>query len=186
MSGNDHVHRRDLFKIVGATLAAEALDAQHLHEQQIGLEGAPKDYHPRFFSNAEYGAVNELCSLLLPADNDSPGAAEAGVPWFLDTSLLYSDATRQKTWHDSLSAIDHLAQSRFGKKFLNCTPEQRTTIMSVLAENEVCTSSPAGEIFFRFQADRDSGVLPFKSRNGSILSLPRQHGTVQLRRLPPW
>lgn len=134
------MHRRDVFRILGVTLAAEAL-----------LNSAPSIYAPRFLSQAEYQIVEELCALLLPADEDSPGAREAGVAWFIDTVLLYADSERQQNWRESLAAVDKLAHSRFGSGFMECTPEQRNSIMSVLAENEGDPRSPLEHFFAEFK-----------------------------------
>jgi hypothetical protein len=146
----DHLHRRDIFRILGATLAVEALEAQHQH-QPAPLKGAPKDYHPRFFSQAEYRLVDELCELLIPADDRSPGAREAGVAWFIDTVLLYSDPARQQTWRQSVAAIDQLAQTGFGERFLNCRPEKQITIMEVLVQNEGDPQTPLEQFFAEFK-----------------------------------
>ena len=146
----NHLHRRDIFRILGATLAVEVLEAQHQH-QTAPLKGAPKDYHPRFFSQAEYQVVDELCELLIPADDHSPGAREAGVAWFIDTVLLYADPSRQQTWRQSLAAIDQLAQTRFKTKFLDCQPEQQVTTMEVLAGNEGDPQTPLEQFFAEFK-----------------------------------
>jgi Gluconate 2-dehydrogenase subunit 3 len=136
----DRLHRRDVFRILGVTLTAEAL-----------LKSAPKVYAPRFLSQADYQTVDELCALLLPADEDSPGAAEAGVAWFIDTMLLYADSARQQNWRESLASIEQLAHTRFGSGFLKCTPDQRNSIMSVLAENEGDPQSPLEHFFAEFK-----------------------------------
>ena len=145
----DHLHRRDIFRIIGGTLAAEALDAQHQHPA-VSSPGAPKDYRPRFFSETEYQAVSELCELLIPAD-DSPGARDAGVPWYIDTVLLYSDASRQTNWRHNLKAIDQAAQTQFGNTFVSCPPEQRVKIMEMLAKNEGDPQTPLEQFFADFK-----------------------------------
>jgi gluconate 2-dehydrogenase gamma chain len=146
----DHLDRRDLFRIIGAALAAEALDAQHQH-QTIPGKGVPKNYQPRFFLQAEYQTIDQLSELLIPADDHSPGAREAGVAWFIDTVLLYADPSRQQTWRQSLAAIDQLTQSRFKAKFLDCQPEQQVTTMEVLAGNEGDPQTPLEHFFAEFK-----------------------------------
>ena len=136
----DQLPRREIFRILGGGLAAEVL-----------LKGAPKSYTPRFLSPSEYQIVDILCALLLPADEDSPGASEAGVPWFLDTILLYATQDQQQTWRNGIASIDQLARNRFGKAVVQCTNEQRTAIMSVLTENEGHPQTPPQHFFAEFK-----------------------------------
>jgi hypothetical protein len=146
----DQLHRRDVFRILGVTIAAETLGAQHVHEmneaQTVGY-----DYRPRFFSALEYQIVDELSELLIPSDADSPGAREAKVTWFVDTSLLYADPSRQQRWRKGIAAVDELAQSRFGKPFMGCTPAQRNDVMAIWAQNEEAAETPLDRFFAEFK-----------------------------------
>ena len=128
----DRSHRCDVFRLVGVTLSAEAL-----------LRGGwPAAYTSRFFSPAEYPTVTELCSLLLPADEVSPGAKEAGVPWFLDTVLYYADAGRQQVWRKGLATVHAAIPSS----------EQLTVVLSAMAENEGDPQTPLQYFFAELNA----------------------------------
>jgi Gluconate 2-dehydrogenase subunit 3 len=147
----DQLHRRDVFRILGVTIAAETLDAQHLHDGKEAKTSG-KAYKPRFFSTLEYQIVDELAELLIPADNDSPGARQARVAWFIDTVLLYSDPSRQGNWRKGIAAINEQAQSRFGKGVQNCTLAQCTDIMEALAQNEGTPQTPLDHFFAEFKS----------------------------------
>jgi hypothetical protein len=146
----DQLHRRDVFRVLGVTIAAERLGAQHVHETN---EAQPTgyDYGPRFFSTLEYRIVDELSELLIPSDADSPGARAAKVAWFIDTSLLHSDRSRQQNWRKAIAAIDKLVQSRFGKPFMDCTPAQRNNFMEMWAHNEEAPTTPLDRFFAEFK-----------------------------------
>lgn len=145
----DQLHRRDIFRILGAALATEGLEAQHHTETRAS--GAPKNYRPRFLSDAEYQIVTELCELLIPADEESPGAREAGVPWYVDTLLLYSDAGLQQRWKQGLAAVDQLSVDKCGKGFLAGSPQQRLAVMEVLAAHEGKPQSSIEHFFAEFK-----------------------------------
>lgn len=66
-------------------------------------------YRPLFFSDQQYGLVSRIAEMIVPAD-DSPGAAEGGVPEFIDfmvatecqslsggTIVLHKKPLRQET-----------------------------------------------------------------------------------------
>ena len=176
----DHWRRRDIFRILGAALASEALDAQHQHHIGPG-KGAPKEYQPRFFSQAEYQAVEVLSELLIPADDHSPGARAAGVAWFIDTVLLYSDSTRQQTWRRGVAAINQLAQMRFGGNLLNCQPGQQIAIMEALAENEGDPQTPLEHFFAEF---KPTVVEAFSLSEVGMQEYFHYHGNMELADFP--
>jgi hypothetical protein len=86
------VERRELLAILGAAAVAAPT--------RIDIAR----YKPRFFTAEEYELVDRLTDLLIPADG-TPGARDAGVKYFLDTVLLYSDETTRRTWREGLSAM---------------------------------------------------------------------------------
>ena len=74
--------RRELFKILGAGLAANRLAAQH-HDPDSSEPVDIASYQPRFLSPIQYQTVDRLCELLIPADEMGPGAHQAGVPFYI-------------------------------------------------------------------------------------------------------
>jgi hypothetical protein len=146
----DQVHRRDVFRILGITIAAETLSAQHVREMKEA-QSVGSDYKPRFFSTLEYRIVDEISELLIPSDADSPGARDAKVAWFIDTSLLYSDLSRQQNWRKGIAAVDELVQSRFGKPFMDCTAAQRNDFMTMWAQNEEAAETALDRFFAEFK-----------------------------------
>jgi hypothetical protein len=87
--------RRDLFKILAVAGACRS-----------GEAAVGDNYNPRFFTPAEYDAVDMLTDLLIPADDEGPGAREAGVARYIDTVLLYADEKTKARWKVSLASIE--------------------------------------------------------------------------------
>jgi gluconate 2-dehydrogenase gamma chain len=92
------ISRRDLIKFLGAGVAAssmspaaEAEGAEHAHAPVEPEKAARSGYQPKFFSAHQYKTLQALCDAILPKDNQSGGAVEAGAPEFLD--LLTSENT---------------------------------------------------------------------------------------------
>jgi gluconate 2-dehydrogenase gamma chain len=91
------VSRRDLFHIIGsapvlAAVSAGALGAQtheghtHLASQAAAAKGP---YRRQTFDDQQWRAVRVLCDLIIPADERSGSASQAGVPEFLDDWLAF-------------------------------------------------------------------------------------------------
>ena len=60
----------------------------------------------KFFSKAEYAALEGLAATILPSVGGKPGALEAGVPAFLDFLISQSPAARQKLYRDGLARLN--------------------------------------------------------------------------------
>jgi hypothetical protein len=124
--------RRTLFPILGAGIAA-----------------AQSSYTPRFFGAEQYRTLLALADTLLPDDGDVPGALQARVPWFLDTTLHYTESGARQVWMDGLRTLDEEARRDHGKPFAELRSEQRIGLLERLSANETKPQS-AGERFFVF------------------------------------
>lgn len=85
-----------------APLSAALLAAQH-HLAQIPSPQTPRRLS--FFTPEEYKLVERLAELILPADEHSPGATEAGVAAYIDLVLSYSPPARRKGFREGLAAL---------------------------------------------------------------------------------
>jgi len=134
------MERRELFKILAATAAGSQALAQHQHGT-----AAPDlaSYKPRFFSASEYETLDHLCEVIIPADDQSPGARQAQVRFSIDVMVHLSDAQSQQRWRAGLKAVEEAAQSSFGKPFAECGARQQDSIVARMAQNE---SAPRNEL----------------------------------------
>ena len=129
------VDRRELFKILGAGLAANRLAAQH-HDPRSSPPADVASYPPRFLSPVQYQTVDRFCELLIPADEMGPGAHQAGVPFYIDSILHYASSVEQQAWRRGLNGVEHEASVGFGHIFLECTVVQQKQLFAAMAANE--------------------------------------------------
>src|SRR5947209_9069649 len=112
---------------------AEANQAQRRAQQaktEAEKQGAP--YQPKFFTPHEYATVGVLVDLIIPKDERSGSATDAGVPAFMDF-MMVDQSRRQVAMRGGLALIDRLAQDRFGKRFLTCTDGERRQLLDEIA-----------------------------------------------------
>ena len=161
----DTINRRALLKILSAAPVAasfaltdaEAQQAHHLAEaarQTAARTGAA--YTPKFFTPAEFRTVRVLSDLIIPADERSVGAVDAGVPEFMDFTMVDQPA-RQVAMRGGLAWLDLECQRRVDKTFVGATDADRH---AVLARHRDLWRAHA-------RSDPRPGVLP---------QLPRSHG----------
>src|SRR5436190_53133 len=135
------ISRRAALQLVGAAPAAAALvwtpaeAAQaHTHAQQARAAAAKqsKPYKPKFFTAHEYAMVAVLVDLIIPKDERSGGATDAGVPEFMDFMLI-DQPRRQVAMRGGLALIDRMCEELFAKRFVACSDEQRRHILDQIA-----------------------------------------------------
>src|SRR5262249_43734915 len=143
------MERRELFKILTSGLAVQPyLSAQHRHTVDSPPPLSLRSYQPRFFSGTEYEVIDRLCEIIIPSDDQSPGAHQSGVPYYIDTILLYSDKrSLQLLWRSGLEAVQEASIAQFGQRFLECSARQQEQIVALMAAHEDMPSNEL-ETFF--------------------------------------
>lgn len=134
------VSRRDVLRslVVGATagsvltmIPAQAAEFAHALVQKEKAAAAGK-YAPKFFSPHQYETLVSLCDTIIPKDERSGGAVEAGAPEFID--LITSENVEFQTqFGGGLMWLDNHCTDEFGKVYMECTPEQRKTTLDLIA-----------------------------------------------------
>jgi hypothetical protein len=141
------IDRRAALKLIGTAPmalgftfeAAEAAEAAaHAHKAvKAAAKGQP--YVPKFFKPEEWRMVRVLVDMIIPKDERSGSATDAGVPEFMDH--IMNDPTdtdilrerRQTAMRGGLAWINSLANRRFGKSFVDCTDAERAQILDAVA-----------------------------------------------------
>jgi gluconate 2-dehydrogenase gamma chain len=155
--GTNSVSRRDILRTlaVGAVggsvlqvIPAEA--AEYVHQVVRGEKAGAGKYVPKYFPARQYATLTALCDAILPKDERSGGAVEAGAPEFVD--LLTSENEKfQLRLGGGLMWLDGFCADRYGSAFLACTPEQRTEVLDAIAFRKNARKDPAlsqGVAFF--------------------------------------
>jgi hypothetical protein len=137
---NNGVSRRDVLRslAVGATagsvltmIPAQAAEFAHSLVQKEKATAAGK-YAPKFFTPHQYETLLSLCDTIIPKDDRSGGAIEAGAPEFID--LITSENVEYQTqFGGGLMWLDNHCVDEFGKVYMECTPEQRKTTLDLIA-----------------------------------------------------
>ena len=157
---NQSISRRDVLRTLAAGAAGSVLRvipaeaAEYVH-QMVRKEKAASptgSYTPKYFSAPQYAALVVLCDMILPKDEKSGGAVEAGAPEFVD--LLTSENEKyQLRLGGGLFWLDAYATDHYGKVFLECTPEQRKEVLDLIAFRKNAKQDPSlsqGVSFFSF------------------------------------
>jgi gluconate 2-dehydrogenase gamma chain len=150
------VSRRDALKTLAAGLGAVAVvplmpaEAAESVRQAIAARkaGAPL----AFFTPAQHRTVDVLAEQIIPADDRSPGAHDAGVADYLDYVLSRSPAGAQQVWTDGLAALDQASRAQAGRPFASATPAQQVAVLTEAAKNEFSPSTPLEHFFTEAKA----------------------------------
>jgi gluconate 2-dehydrogenase gamma chain len=158
------VTRRDILKTlamgaVGGSvlqvIPAKAAEFVHQAVRKEKAASAAGKYTPKYFSSHQYEMLNWLCDAIIPKDDHSSGAVEAGAPEFID--LLTSENEKfQLKLGGGLVWLDSFCADRYGKPFMECTPEQRTEVLDLIAYRKNAKNDPSlrqGIVFFAFLRD---------------------------------
>jgi gluconate 2-dehydrogenase gamma chain len=155
------VTRRDILKTLavgavgGSVLQVIPAKAAEFVHQAIHKEKAASPagkYTPKYFSAHQYEMLNWLCDAIIPKDDHSGGAVEAGAPEFID--LLTSENEKyQLRLGGGLVWLDSFCADRYSKSFMECAPEQRTEVLDLIAYRKNATKDASlrqGVAFFAF------------------------------------
>lgn len=89
-------------------------------------------FQARFFTGHELDTVRVLVDLVIPRDERSGSATEAGVPEFMDFMLNEREDGRLPM-RGGLAWLDRESRKRFNKTFTECVEQERRTILDDIA-----------------------------------------------------
>jgi gluconate 2-dehydrogenase gamma chain len=133
--------RRRVLQILGATPAVAALAFTEADAEQAATQSqaarrtaaaAGTAYKPKFFTASEYATVVALADLIIPKDERSGSASEAGAPEFVD-HIVSVQPERQVAARGGLKWIDTESLRRFDKTFVQAADAQRRQILDDIA-----------------------------------------------------
>jgi hypothetical protein len=135
------MNRRNILQLLASAPAAAGIvwtDAearQAFHHAQLArseAQAAAAAYKPKFFTAHEWEMVRVLVDIIIPKDERSGSATDAGVPEFMDF-IVMDQPLRQTAMRGGLAWIDRECQTRFDKTFLDCDAAQRTALLDDIA-----------------------------------------------------
>ena len=170
----DKITRRSVLHVIGSAPAVAAATASDAAAQTASPASAP--YRRKVFDERQWRTVRVLCDLILPADEHSVSATQAGVPEFIDDWL---DFRKQEDGSDRLAAetlgglawLDRESLRLFSKIFAESAPSQQKPILDRIAwpERAAADDRPWVAFFNRF---RDLTVSGFYSSRVGVADLP--------------
>jgi gluconate 2-dehydrogenase gamma chain len=158
MSDDSQVSRRDLLRNIGISAAVAGSGAglvtleaaQHVHnavaQQKVAAPKGP--YTPKILTAHEFATLRKLSDFIIPADEHSPGAVEAGAAEFIDY-LASTSPELAEIYTGGIAWLDHDMQQRYQADFVDAKPEQQTAILDVVAyrKNETPETAPGIRFF---------------------------------------
>jgi hypothetical protein len=170
------LHRRDALKLLGLMAAAPTFsvacsseDVQQARNQQpqsAATQPNPQEYDLRLFTDHEFETVQVLADWIIPADDRSGSATDAGVPSFIDfilTDERLSDREEQQTaFRGGLAWIDYECIDRHGAPFIECNEKQQQALLDDIAWPEAADDAMQPGVNF-FNSLRDLTASGFFS-----------------------
>lgn len=156
------ISRRSALKLFTSAPAAAALvwtpveaarAAERAQQSRRTTARRGTRFKPTFFTPHEYATVAVLVDLIIPRDDRSGSASEAGVPEFMDFMMI-DQPGRQTSMRGGLALIDRIGEQRFGKRFVDCADGQRRGILDDIAYPSKAPASLSQAVAF-FRSFRD-------------------------------
>jgi gluconate 2-dehydrogenase gamma chain len=135
--------------------------------RRLAGEGTP--FAPRFFTAKEYRTAGILADMIIPKDERSGSATDAGVPEFMDFTLM-DRPYNQKWMRDGLAWLDAQSTARFGKAFADASTTQREQILNDIAWPDKAPANMSDGVSF-FNHFRDLTASGFWSSRIGVKDL---------------
>ncbi len=119
------MNRRDALQRVALLMGGTIIGAEFFISGCKSTDSKVED----LFDKEHVAFFNEVSETILPATK-TPGAKAANVGQFMAVMVrdCYTPA-EQKTFLEGMSKINDATDKKFGKKFLEVTPQQRTAVL---------------------------------------------------------
>jgi gluconate 2-dehydrogenase gamma chain len=173
------LNRRDVLKAVSAVPAAliplaSAKGAGHMATPKTSPVSASQvagSYKPKTLTEHEWETVRVLSDLILPADERSGSATQAGVPEFIDDWLGFRGGTLLAEIRGGLTWLDMECHRLFSRDFAACSPAEQKQILDRIAYPRKAAPADANAVAF-FNKLRDLVVSGFYTSEMGIKDLP--------------
>lgn len=175
--------RRGIFHILGSVpLAAAAVASVPAAETQdhtahrLAVTSRLPPFQRKVFNDHQWKTVHVLCDLIIPADERSGSATQAGVPEFIDDWLAFrTDEERTERLQaqiiGGLMWLDRESNQLFSKDFADASSDQQKQLLDRIAYPARATKEDSQGVEF-FNEFRDLTVSGFFSSKIGVADLP--------------
>jgi hypothetical protein len=136
------ISRRDALRRIALAVAAagfgvpiELAAAQQVHGQATNMKGALGGYQRQALTEHEWDTVTCLAALIVPADDVSGSAVDAGAVEFTDL-LCASNEDLATIFHGGVSWLDAQMRARENSTFIACVAATQTALLDELVVEE--------------------------------------------------
>lgn len=135
------VSRRELLAAMSLAAFAAACRRAADRERASNAGGSPSGNadvgSPAFFTAHELATVTALADMVIPRDERSGSASDAGAPVYMDYALReVEDEDTRLAFRGGLAWLDTESRERHGTSFLESSAEQRAAILDDIAYPE--------------------------------------------------
>ncbi|HXJ95905.1 MAG TPA: gluconate 2-dehydrogenase subunit 3 family protein [Terriglobia bacterium] len=176
---HDGLKRRDMLKVLGAVPAAALLPAAAAAaEMPMPKPGAPSvaepaatAYEPKTLSAHEYKTVVVLSDIIIPADERSGSATQAGVPEFIDDWLSAGGGSQLDSVRGGITWLDLESNRTHNHDFIDASESEKKQLLDRIAYPKTAAPEDAAGVVF-FNQIRNLVLSGFYSSKMGIEDLP--------------
>ncbi|HEV2423512.1 MAG TPA: gluconate 2-dehydrogenase subunit 3 family protein [Terriglobia bacterium] len=176
--------RRDLLKVLSAVPAAALLPAGTAKATEMSMPGmgahaatatasaaAPGPYQPKTFDAHQYKTIEVLGDIIVPADEPSGSASQAGVPEFIDEFLGFEGGNQLDAIRGGITWLDLESNRAFSHDFIDAAESEKKQLLDRIAYPKTAAPEDAAGVVF-FNALRNAVLGAFYSSKMGVQDLP--------------
>ena len=186
---HEGLKRRDLLKVLGAVPAAALLPAAAAAAEMpmphtgtlSGAAPATTAYTLKTLSAHEYKTVTVLSDIIIPADQRTGSATQAGVPEFIDDWLGLNGGTQLDSVRGGITWLDLESNRACGHDFVDASDSEKKQLLDRIAYPKTAAPEDAAGVVF-FNQIRNLVLSGFYTSKMGIEDLPYLGNKM----LPEW
>jgi gluconate 2-dehydrogenase gamma chain len=182
--GRGGMRRRDWLKAMTAVPAAALVPGPATRSNEPaaarraeGSQPASGTYQRKVLDEHEWKTIRMLSDLIIPADERSGSATQAGVPEFIDDWLDFQGGTLLAEIRGGLTWLDMECNRHFNHDFADCSEAQQKQILDRIAYPKKAAPEDANAVAF-FNRLRGLVVSGFFSSKMGVEDLPYLGNTM--------
>lgn len=177
---HEGLKRRDMLKVLSALPAAAWLPAgargaempePHPSAPSAAPVPASTGYEPKTLSAHEYKTVVVLSDIIVPADERSGSATQAGVPEFIDDWLGLGGGMQLDSVRGGITWLDLESNRAYGHDFIDGSETEKKQLLDRIAYPKTAAPDDAAGVVF-FNQMRNLVLSGFYSSKMGIEDLP--------------
>jgi gluconate 2-dehydrogenase gamma chain len=118
---------------------------------------------PLVFSAQEWQTVDAIAARIVPSDDGTPGAREAGCVNFIDKALAHEEAASRPAYTAGLVAVDGVAMEAHGESFAALSAARQDALLEALQDGTAVgwseAAGPSPDFFETLRVHTLTGFL---------------------------